>query len=77
MTDDELDLVETDQLVEALHRRFDCVVLGTVTHLNTDQEERGIYWRGGFIAAVGLVWFIDKRFTAKILEREAEDEEET
>ncbi len=74
MTDDELDLVETDALVAALHRRYDAVVIGAVASLNKADEERVMYWRGGFVGALGITAYIQKRLDALIVQAVPEDE---
>jgi hypothetical protein len=65
-TDEELDLVETERLMDALYRRFDCVLIGTLAGRNDQAEERGVYWRGGFVTAMGLAEFTRQRLLAKL-----------
>lgn len=54
MTEDELDLVETDDLIDALARRFAGLVLVTMKDLG-ETEGTCVYWRGGRIQAIGLL----------------------
>jgi hypothetical protein len=75
VSEDELDLVETDRLIEAIKRRFDCIIIGTVENLGNAGEARGMAWRGGFTTALGLLSFLDKKFAA-MLRAETEEEED-
>lgn len=52
MTNEQLDLIETRHLVDALGRRFKHVLV--VTCVDRGGEGMTTYFRGGFIAALGL-----------------------
>jgi hypothetical protein len=54
MNPDELDLVETEELVNALGRRFDAVLFAYCTDIKDGEEATQVYWRGGRILAIGL-----------------------
>ena len=55
MTDEELDLVETNQLVNALHRRSTCTVLMMNFILRDGHETMTAYYRGGQFNCLGLL----------------------
>ncbi len=69
MTDDDLDLVETSALIDALKRRYDVIVIGMVKDLDDEREAREVYYRGGFTSALGITSFLDKYF-AKFIGRD-------
>lgn len=56
MTNEDLDQIETEVLVDALHRRFPngCVVLGE-RRLTKTENGTDIFWRGGTTACMGLL----------------------
>jgi hypothetical protein len=57
MTDDDLDLIETQRLVDALYRRTGTRggVLVSMTGLYEEKDEtRDLFWRGGRVLAKGL-----------------------
>lgn len=53
MSDDELDLVETSDIVDALHRRASGGAV-IVAIENKSTTATGIYYRGSELAAIGL-----------------------
>jgi hypothetical protein len=55
MTPDELDLVDTDDLLAAIHRRCEAFVYLGMHERNDEADERHIYFGGGVISALGLV----------------------
>lgn len=57
MTDDDLDLIETERLVDALGRRFDTILFVTSRQQNTGGDGAAVWWRGGWVAALGLAQF--------------------
>lgn len=62
MSEDELDLVETEALVDALHRRQgeNGAVLVALLQKENGDENTGLYWRNGSLQALGLaVWAAD------------------
>jgi hypothetical protein len=54
MTPDELDLIETEELLRALARRFDAYLFVLMKQRSDSAEERGLYYAGGLITAVGM-----------------------
>lgn len=58
-TDDELDLVETEHLFDALSRRFDVVVLATTKNRGDETASDQVHWGGGLTNAPGLVRLAD------------------
>lgn len=59
MTDDELDLVDTELLVDTLGRRFKGCLVVTVREHNGGGDGATTYWRGGWVQAVGLARFAE------------------
>jgi hypothetical protein len=54
MTKDDLDLVPTSELFEALARRFECCLFASIEHDNKGIEIVNGTWRGGYTMACGL-----------------------
>lgn len=74
MTDDELSLVETTRLIDALGRRFSGVLVVTVKTLGKDGDGATTFWRGGWVTALGLAKFAEHDIaTARALKRTTED----
>lgn len=60
MSDDDLDLVETDELIDALERRFSGGVLFAGTReLTEDDTATHVYFRGGVVVALGLLRYAE------------------
>lgn len=57
MTDEDLDLIETERLVDALGRRFDTILFVTTRAQNSGGDGAAVWWRGGWVAALGLAHF--------------------
>lgn len=74
MNDDELSLIETTKLIDALGRRFDGVLVVTVKTLGNNGDGATTHWRGGWVQALGLARFAEHDIsTAKSTTRKAED----
>lgn len=62
MTEDELDLIETSERIDALQRRLGpsgaCLVATLQDRTNTD-EAASIYYRGGWMNAIGLARYAE------------------
>jgi hypothetical protein len=54
MEKDDLDLVDTSELIDALGRRFECVIVASQKFDNHGKELIDGTWRGGFLTACGL-----------------------
>jgi hypothetical protein len=52
VTDDDLDLIETERLVDALGRRCESLLFVEVRNRN-GTDGAAVWWRGGFMAALG------------------------
>lgn len=75
MTSEDLDLVTTDDLLNALGRRFDAVVLAAVRSKNGDVETRWTDWRGSCpLTAVGLCRYAERRLMDHVMNFEREPE---
>ncbi len=61
MTKEELDLVTTDDLIAALHRRFDAHLVITAKKKSETDSERELYFGGGFVHAIGLCEYAKRR----------------
>jgi len=72
MTDDDLDLVATDELLSAIGRRYDVLVVLGLRDLNTTEEERLAHWTGSAIASLGLLHMAERRIAASV-EAESRD----
>jgi hypothetical protein len=70
--DTDLSLYTTDQIVDALAKRFDALVLTGVTSLDSQREEFYLSWRGGQTVCMGLC----TRSGARILQVSLGDEED-
>lgn len=57
MTPDELDMVETEALMQALARRCDGLVCIVTTDRNQQRESSWVWYSGGWVKALGLVEF--------------------
>ncbi len=57
MTDDELDLVESERLWDALGRRHDGILYVWNARQNTGGDGAMVGWRGGWIHALGMAQF--------------------
>lgn len=57
MTDDDLDLIETERLVDALGRRHDTILFVTTRQQGSGGDGAATWWRGGWVAALGLAQF--------------------
>ena len=55
MTNDELDLVETQELFDALMRRMDGCVMVTYRNESEHADLTQFYWKGSMILANGLL----------------------
>lgn len=73
MTEDELDLVETKDLIEALRRRYTGVLVLTLAAEKNDPEHelKSIFYHGGLSACLGLMEYAKHR----MLSDPEEDEE--
>lgn len=54
MTNDDLDMIPTDDLMAALTRRFDAHLCVLVKDRGNSSEERGLYYSGGLITSIGM-----------------------
>ena len=54
MTNEELDLVPTETLIEAVCRRFDAIVLAHFTEKDTSRSSHGVFSSGNPILVAGL-----------------------
>lgn len=50
----DLSLVDIDEIMAELAKRYDGVVLSCVRSRSKDTDERYLNWRGGNITAIGL-----------------------
>ena len=57
MSDDDLDLIETERLVDALGRRFESILFVSTRKQDGSGDCAATWWRGGWVAAVGLAQF--------------------
>jgi hypothetical protein len=55
VTDQELDLLETDVLVDALKRRSTALVLAMLLHQDADRAAETTWWHGSPHSALGLL----------------------
>jgi hypothetical protein len=60
ITEDDLDLVSMDSLVDAIKRRNDGCIIITERNKSINGSEHGIAWKGGTVLALGLVTFAQK-----------------
>lgn len=79
MTDDDLDLIETEALIDALGRRKRAVLVVTLGDVNgkvgENSEGAVTYWRGGWMTAVGLARFaVHDILTSGTVRREIPEE---
>lgn len=51
----------TDEMIDELGRRSDCVVVTSLKDLGKDTEERRMEWRGSSITALGLAEYARHR----------------
>jgi hypothetical protein len=62
----ELELVDTDDLIEELQSRHDNLLIVGRKDLNLDHEAHLCFWSGGCTPALGLVKYAELRITEKI-----------
>lgn len=75
MTDDELDMVETDLLLDSLGRRNLCVVLIEVFAPEPGAECACVSFRGGYFQALGAVALAKNQLINKEPRKMPEQEE--
>ena len=65
MTPADLDLIETDVILDALYRRFDGgVLLVTNKRMSKTGEDNNVYYCGGRVMAMGLAAYATAAITA-------------
>lgn len=68
MTEDELDMIDTEEIFKALQRRFAAVVLCVLEDLDSEREEARVFWSGGKYQALGLATDAVDRIKAVIVQ---------
>lgn len=58
---DDLDLVSTEDLMDAIERRVQSYVLVVDKKMDAKDSEQEIYYSGGYIAAIGLCEYAKSR----------------
>lgn len=67
-----LDLVPTEDIIEALRRRFECLIVTGYRDLDSKSDERILEWRGSSITAIGLLRIAERR-VQEYIDAEARD----
>jgi hypothetical protein len=57
VTDDELDLIETKDLLDALSRRNKAVLVVELREVGDEDDGACVWYRGGWVTALGLAVF--------------------
>jgi len=65
MTPSDLDLVETDDLLNALYRRYDTIVFMGCKDRGETAYETKVEWRGNHVTGLGMVRVLGARLLKK------------
>lgn len=69
MSDSDLDLVETERIVDALKRRSDAVLVAMSQDRTRSVEDNHIHYRGGFARMNGLALIVVADLIANRIEK--------
>ena len=67
MTDEELDLVPTDDLMDALRRRTKAYAIGLLWEVDNHSDGDNFWWHGGVHLAAGLARALTLALDGKLL----------
>lgn len=67
MTEDEIDLLTTEELVSALRRRTTSALIGLVGDRTETTESRELWWSGGPFSAIGLAEWSRQKLLAELM----------
>lgn len=70
----DLSLIPIDDLVEELHKRSDCIVIGYIQGIDKNNESVYINWYGSKFTAIGLGERLINKIHSQIDEVEAQED---